>query len=120
MLNKTTTKRTIFVAFFLAAAFLIGRLTAQTVYSRETAVIQSSAEGNWGLSFPEEGKTPIGNATIDELKTYDAYYAQATEEKVIYLTFDCGYENGNTAPILDALKKQGSCSFFRRRNLRGF
>lgn len=105
MLNKTTSKRTIFAAFFLAAAFLIGRLTAQTVYSRETAVIQSSAEGNWGLSFPEEGKTPIGNATIDELKTYDAYYAQATEEKVIYLTFDCGYENGNTAPILDALKK---------------
>ena len=28
-----------------------------------------------------------------------------TEEKIIYLTFDCGYENGNTAPILDALKK---------------
>lgn len=26
-------------------------------------------------------------------------------EKVIYLTFDCGYENGNTEPILDALKK---------------
>ena len=27
------------------------------------------------------------------------------DEKVIYLTFDCGYENGNTEPILDALKK---------------
>ena len=26
-------------------------------------------------------------------------------EKVIYLTFDAGYENGNTQPILDALKK---------------
>ena len=25
--------------------------------------------------------------------------------KVIYLTFDAGYENGNTAKILDALKK---------------
>ncbi len=24
---------------------------------------------------------------------------------MIYLTFDCGYENGNTEPILDALKK---------------
>ena len=28
-------------------------------------------------------------------------------EKVIYLTFDAGYENGNTAKILDALKKHG-------------
>lgn len=27
--------------------------------------------------------------------------------KVIYLTFDAGYENGNTAKILDALKKHG-------------
>ena len=26
-------------------------------------------------------------------------------EKVIYLTFDAGYENGNTGKILDALKK---------------
>ena len=42
---------------------------------------------------------------MDELKQYDAYYAEDTEEKVLYLTFDAGYENGNTAPILDALKK---------------
>ena len=28
-------------------------------------------------------------------------------EKVIYLTFDAGYENGNTEKILDALKKHG-------------
>ena len=26
-------------------------------------------------------------------------------QNTIYLTFDCGYENGNTEPILDALKK---------------
>lgn len=35
----------------------------------------------------------------------DAYYAQDTSEKVLYLTFDAGYENGNTPAILDALKK---------------
>lgn len=34
----------------------------------------------------------------------DAYYAQDTSEKVLYLTFDAGYENGNTPAILDALK----------------
>ena len=63
------------------------------------------APENWGLGFQEDGKLPTGNATIDELKKYDAYYAEDTQEKVLYLTFDCGYENGNIEPILDALKK---------------
>lgn len=72
-----------------------------------------SAEGNWGLSFQEEGQTPVGNADFEELAEYDAYYADDTEEKVLYLTFDAGYENGNTEPILDALKKHGvSATFF--------
>ena len=35
------------------------------------------------------------------------------DEKVIYLTFDCGYENGYTAKILDTLKeKQVTAAFF--------
>lgn len=72
-----------------------------------------SAEGNWGLSFQEEGQTPVGNADFEELAKYDAYYADDTDEKVLYLTFDAGYENGNTEPILDALKKHGvSATFF--------
>ena len=35
-----------------------------------------------------------------------------TTDKVIYLTFDAGYENGNTAPILDALKKHNAPATF--------
>ena len=36
-----------------------------------------------------------------------------TEEKIIYLTFDCGYENGQTARILDVLKEKNvSAAFF--------
>ena len=66
-----------------------------------------------GLSFPEEGKPPVANASFEELRQYDAYYAEDTQEKVLYLTFDCCYENGNTAPILDALKKHKvSATFF--------
>ncbi len=33
------------------------------------------------------------------------YYVGSAEEKVIYLTFDAGYENGNIARILDTMKK---------------
>lgn len=75
--------------------------------------VSAAAEGNWGLSFQEEGKTPVGNATMEELATYDCWYAEDTDEKVLYLTFDAGFENGNTAPILDALKKHNvSATFF--------
>lgn len=35
---------------------------------------------------------------------YNAYYLGDTSQKVIYLTFDEGYENGYTAQILDILK----------------
>ena len=60
---------------------------------------------NWGLGFGQEGSQPTGNATSEELQQYDAHYVGDSTEKVIYLTFDAGYENGNTQPILDALKK---------------
>lgn len=62
-------------------------------------------ESNWGLGFSREGQPPTGNATTDELKKYDAYYIGDVNKKVIYLTFDAGYENGYTSTILDALKK---------------
>ena len=71
----------------------------------EAEAVETSAGENWGLGFSTEGQPPTGNATPDELKQYDAYYIGNTNEKVIYLTFDAGFENGNTANILDALKK---------------
>lgn len=72
----------------------------------------SSASANWGLSFQEEGKAPVGNAAPSYLKDFDAYYVEETEEKKIYLTFDCGFENGNTPAILDALKKHNAKATF--------
>lgn len=74
--------------------------------------ILTASEGNWGLSFPEDGKPPVANASFSELAQYDAYYAEDTTEKRLYLTFDAGYENGNTAPILDTLKKHNTSATF--------
>jgi len=61
--------------------------------------------GSWGLSFRQEGTAPIGNAGVDQLRKYDAAYIGDTTKKVLYLTFDAGYENGCTEKILDTLKK---------------
>ena len=54
----------------------------------------------------------MGNATVEELAQYDACYLGDTSKKVLYLTFDCGYENGCTEPILDALKKHNAPAAF--------
>ena len=62
--------------------------------------------GAWGLSFRTEGQPPVGTVNSSILKGYDAAFLGNTEEKVIYLTFDAGYENGCTAQILDILKRQ--------------
>ena len=62
--------------------------------------------GSWGLSFRQEGAPPIGNAGVDQLRSLDAAYIGDTTRKVLYLTFDAGYEKGCTAKILDVLQKQ--------------
>ena len=62
--------------------------------------------GSWGLSFRQEGAPPVGNAARDQLKAYDAAYLGDPAKKVLYLTFDAGYENGCTEKILDILKEQ--------------
>lgn len=80
--------------------------SSSSINSNSSAIFPESA--NWGLGFYEEGKRPTGNASIEQLKEYNAYYAQNTNSKILYLTFDAGYENGNTPAILDSLKKH-SC-----------
>ena len=66
----------------LAGAFLLGAVTGKLTSFLSFETVQTSAESsNWGLSFQEEGKKPVANATIEELKQYDAYYAEDTEEK---------------------------------------
>lgn len=113
ILKKTICIKAVKLLFLFALAYLAGRFAAQLVDSRLPESVPTAADGNWGLGFPVEGEQPVGNATADELKQYDAYYVQQTDDKVIYLTFDCGYENGNTPAILDALKKhQAPATFF--------
>ena len=59
----------------------------------------------WGLRYDKPEEVPVGNATSEYLQTFNAYYHGTTGEKVLYLTFDAGYENGYTAKLLDTLKE---------------
>jgi len=41
-----------------------------------------------------------------DITQYDAYYTVPVSEKKMYITFDCGYENGFTPDMLDVLKDE--------------
>ncbi len=91
-------KRDLFLIFgaIVAVTFLV----AAQFYHR---VLPTAA---WGLSFRAENTPPAGPADTKTLARYNAAYLGDTSKKVIYLTFDAGYENGCTDKILDILKKQ--------------
>ena len=96
-------------------SFLAGAAAGLVVHHFFPPAVVATASGStgWGLGFQEEGTCPTGNVSIEELAQYNAYYAKNTSEKKIYLTFDCGYENGNTPFILKALKNhQVKATFF--------
>lgn len=108
-------KRIIGIVLVLTMMFGLGRGAAylQARYQTVGTFSIAGETENWGLGFGESGTQPRGNVSAEELKKYDAYYMGDSSRKVIYLTFDCGYENGNTEKILDALKKhQAPATFF--------
>ena len=68
----------------------------------KTEAVQSY---EWGLHFEKDGQMPVPNRPDSEINGYRAYFHGPADKKIIYLTFDAGYENGYTRQILDVLKK---------------
>ena len=99
-------------ALLALTVFLAGNAAASQTAQEHPPAVAASAEGNWGLSFQQEGQPPVANATADYLRQFQAHYIGDTKEKILYLTFDAGYENGNTPAILDALKKHHAPAAF--------
>ena len=82
---------------------------AKTDYSRypnskyEWYIVRKSGHEKAGGGIP---------AGVD-LSKYKAFFQNIeTDEKVIYLSFDCGYENGYTKKILKTLKKHNAKAIF--------
>ncbi len=68
-------------------------------------------------------KRPVIDKSQEIIYQYDGYYidkrvSDEGDDKVIYLTFDLGYDNGNTEKILDALKAEKiTAAFFLLDNI---
>ena len=92
---------------------LIGALCAALMLALTQFLGSAVSTGAWGLSYRTEGQPPVGPDDADQLKKLDAVYLGDTTQKVLYLTFDAGYENGCTEQVLDALQKHNvKAAFF--------
>ncbi len=74
---------------------------------------------SWYCRHVKDHTQPQLDAQMRFIEEHEAYYIDrrhtdaAADDKVVYLTFDAGYENGNVAKILDVLKQENvSAAFF--------
>jgi len=89
----------------LTCAMLVFVLVMQFFTVQKSVAAYSAVVNDWGLGFGDKGSQPRGNVSAEKLSEFNAYYVGNPDEKVLYLTFDAGYENGYTEKILDVLKK---------------
>ena len=89
------------------------RKTAEELQQVYATVPAGPAKAEWGTFFLANNQPPRNDEDESFLRGYHAYAMVPTTEKYVYLTFDEGYENGFTPPILDVLKKHNvkACFF---------
>lgn len=86
-------------------------LTAFILLALPISAYDTTCHGWYCMRKGNERPTLEGQFSF--IEKYDAYYLDPeSEDKVIYLTFDAGYENGNVAKIADTLKKHNATGAF--------
>ena len=90
-----------FVIFFI----IITIITAFTL-----PVFAAGPVYNWYCVHRNDHKQPTSDHQLSFINRYGGYYIDKKHgdndaDKVIYLTFDVGYENGNVEKVLDAMKE---------------
>lgn len=99
----------------------IGSLEAGTYTVNDPDNTRGLSTTAYGFSFGAARDEKPHQITIDNQKRFDSLpnvealaWDSKSEEKVLYLTFDCGYEyNDNTTKVLDVLKEKNvKAAFF--------
>ena len=115
MIRKNKEKKILKKTALAITALLLSMLCSVWTVSAE-------AQG-WYCVRNKEHRQPTLDAAQKFIEEYGGYYVDRAhgdkaEEKVVYLTFDAGYENGNVERILDVLDEQDVVgAFFILENL---
>ena len=95
------------------AIFFASVLILIVAFALSTAVSAAETDAHsWYIMRTKDHSQPRVEGEMSFISDYETYYIDSThsgfddEEKVLYLTFDAGYENGNVERILDTLKEK--------------
>lgn len=114
-------------AWLLAAVILIalgGCSSKQTETSADTIPVQAELYSDevyaqlsnslvaWGLKKQKGAEPEVPESVKKTLEEFGGVCLGKNKGKVLYLTFDEGYENGYTEPILETLKKTNTPAAF--------
>ena len=102
------------IIFLLTLAMVSGALAAPVSATADKGMTKVYG---WYCMRNSDHKQPPCEPSMRFIEKYDGYYIDPryggdSPEKVIYLTFDAGYENGNVEKILDVMKAEGVCGSF--------
>ena len=101
----------------MASAFLLGVLIVGNTDMNKNVLTSTTINGidiesldnkkiGWGIKRNDNNEQPdVGTVNRKILDKYQGIYMGNKEQKLIYLTFDLGYEAGYTSKILEVLKK---------------
>lgn len=103
--------------FVVASAFLLGVLIVGNTDTNKNVLTSTTINGieiesldnkkiGWGIKKNDNHEQPdVGNVNRKILDKYQGLYMGNKEQKLVYLTFDLGYEAGYTPKILEVLKQ---------------
>lgn len=103
--------------FVVASAFLLGVLIVGNTDTNKNVLTSTTINGieiesldnkkiGWGIKRNDNHEQPdVGNVNRKILDKYQGLYMGNKEQKLVYLTFDSGYEAGYTPKILEVLKQ---------------
>ncbi len=103
--------------FIVASAFLLGVLIVGNTDTNKNVLTSTTINGieiesldnkkiGWGIKRNDNHEQPdVGNVNRKILDKYQGLYMGNKEQKLVYLTFDLGYEAGYTPKILEVLKQ---------------
>ena len=107
-INKT-------ISAAIAAAIATAALVSVPISSYAANSHTETTPYNWYFKKNSEHKTPPLPSEFSFIKSHGGYFIDdnaKNSDKVIYLTFDAGYENGNVEKVLRALDKHGAKGAF--------
>ena len=78
-----------------------------------TVSVSANGRFGWYCVRKKDHARPVCESQMAFISDHDAVFIGSDpDEKVLYLTFDAGYENGNVEKILDTMKEQNVTGAF--------